>query len=69
MKANQTCLVHFSNGKKLELPFRHFCGGTSIKLPMSMADFRKQWVPYCHGSLDRAKTVGRYCVESVTFPK
>jgi hypothetical protein len=63
------CKVRFSSKLILDLPFRHFCGGTSIKLPREMADFRKQWVFFTPDTIGGEPKVGRYSVASVVFPE
>ena len=50
-------------------PFRHFCGGSSIKLPLDKADFRRQWVRVGYPTANGGKfTVGRYEDVWVEFP-
>jgi hypothetical protein len=64
----ETCRVEFASpfvGRIEECKFRHYCGGTSIKLPRDMADYRVQWVDYNYST----REVGRWSTVSVIFNK
>jgi hypothetical protein len=68
-----TCRVTFgigfatTEGETMILPFRHFCGGSSVKLPRHMADFRRQWVTL--EGLAPNQILGRTDVRKIEFGK
>lgn len=68
-KSLKLAKVTFSGESPVLLPFRHFCGGSSIKLPLDKADFRRQWVPVRYPRANGGKfTVGRHEDVWVEFP-
>lgn len=76
-KTNQPelCCCTLPNGDEWHLPFRHFCGGTSIKLPLEklkeVSSIRKQWtvVDFAKSVNNPRRMVGPFLFTSITFPE